>query len=120
MRTMSILILTVALGITVYAATGTEPQAGDEKLDVQQIVSKANVVAYYQGNDGKAKVKMVITDKGGNKREREFIILRKDIKDGGDQNCFVYFHMPADVRRMTYMVNKHAQLDKDDVPNYRT
>jgi len=114
MRAIWILTLALALGISVYVWAGAEPAPGDEKPDVQEIVSKANIVAYYQGNDGKAKVKMVITDKGGNKRERESIILRKDVKDGGDQNYFVYFHMPADVRRMTYMVNKHAQLDKDD------
>lgn len=114
MRTICILILTLAVTIPVYAGATEKPAASEEKLDVQKIVEKANIVAYYQGNDGKAKVNMVIIDKSGNKREREFIILRKDVKDGGDQNYFVYFHRPADVRRMTYMVNKHAQLDKDD------
>ncbi len=114
MKAIWILTLTLAIWVSVYAGAGAEPAPGDEKPDVQQIVNKANIVAYYQGNDGKAKVKMAITDKGGNKREREFIILRKDVKDGGDQNYFVYFHRPADVRRMTYMVNKHAQIDKDD------
>jgi outer membrane lipoprotein-sorting protein len=82
--------------------------------DVQTIVTKANVMAYYQGDDGKAKVKMTITNKQGQTREREFIILRKDVKDGGDQNYFVYFQRPADVRRMVFMVHKHAAVDKDD------
>lgn len=88
--------------------------AAEDAPDVQTIVNKANVVAYYQGDDGKATVSMVITDKGGQKREREFNILRKDDKDGGDQKYFVYFNKPADVRRMTYMVHKHAAIDKDD------
>jgi len=86
----------------------------EPKLDIETIVNKANHVAYYQGDDGKSKVNMVITDKSGGKREREFIILRKDVMDGGDQKYFVYFHKPADVRKMTYMVHKHTQLDKDD------
>jgi len=91
-----------------------EPNNSSNILDVQTIVTKANIAAYYQGEDGKAKVNMVITDKSGRKSEREFIILRKDVNDGGDQNYFVYFQKPADVRKMTYMVNKHVKPDKDD------
>ena len=42
-----------------------------EKItDVEIIVNKANLIAYYQGNDGKAKVKMTITDKKGQARNR--------------------------------------------------
>jgi outer membrane lipoprotein-sorting protein len=72
------------------------------------------IVAYYQGDDGKAKVNMVITNKQGQTREREFIILRKDVKDGGDQKYYVYFLKPADVRKMVFMVHKHADINKDD------
>lgn len=82
--------------------------------DVETIVNKANLAAYYQGNDGKAKVTMTITDKKGQKRNREFIILRKDIKDGGDQDYYVYFLRPADVRRMVFMVKKHTDPKKED------
>ena len=105
-----LLVLASSLAIT-SAAQAAEP--GDVP-DVQTIVTKANIVAYYQADDGKAKVKMTITDKRGQKRQREFIILRKDVADGGDQNYFVYFQRPSDVRRMTYMVHKHAAVDKDD------
>lgn len=105
-----LLVLASSLAI-VSAAQAAEP--GDVP-DVQTIVTKANIVAYYQADDGKANVKMTITDKRGQKREREFIILRQDVADGGDQNYFVYFQKPSDVRRMTYMVHKHAAIDKDD------
>jgi len=106
------LILILLCGL---AVTGVAWAAGSADVpDVQTIVTKANIVAYYQGDDGKAKVKMTITDKRGQQREREFIILRQDVADGGDQNYFVYFQRPADVRRMTYMVQKHAAIDKDD------
>ncbi len=91
-----------------------KPNSGQEIPDVQTIVNKANIVAYYQGDDGKAKVKMVITDKQGQKRERQFNILRKDVSDGGDQKYFVYFELPADVRKMAYMVHKYADPRKDD------
>ncbi|OHB67185.1 MAG: outer membrane lipoprotein-sorting protein, partial [Planctomycetes bacterium RBG_13_62_9] len=52
--------------------------------------------------------------KGGQTREREFNIVRKDVQDGGDQNYFVYFLRPADVRRMSYMVHKHTGAGRDD------
>ena len=81
---------------------------------VDEIVNKANLAAYYQGADGKAKVKMTITDKKGQQRFREFIILRKDVKDGGDQKYYVYFLKPADVRKMVFMVHKHTDPKTDD------
>jgi len=71
-------------------------------------------MAYYQGKDGRAHVKMTITSKQGQVREREFNILRKDIEDGGDQNYYVYFIRPADVRRTVFMVHKHTAPDQDD------
>ncbi len=109
MKTMLIL----ALGLFSTGLAGAAQDTAAEKLtDVNVIVEKANHVAYYQGDDGKAKVNMKITDKQGQVREREFIILRKDVQDGGDQKYFVYFQKPTDVRRMAYMVHKH--IDKDD------
>jgi hypothetical protein len=81
---------------------------------VDEIVNKANLAAYYQGADGRAKVTMTITDKKGQQRLREFIILRKDVKDGGDQNYYVYFQKPADVRKMVFMVHKHTDPRTDD------
>ena len=109
-------ILTVVflLGFSLPLFSAEEPNSTKEVPSVQTIINKANVVAYYQGNDGKAKVKMTITNKQGQKRNREFIILRKDVKDGGDQKYFVYFQKPADVRKMVYMVHKHADPNKDD------
>ena len=79
---------------------------------VDQIVDKANKVAYYQGVDGRAKVVMTITDSQGRVRERAFKILRLDIDDGGRQKYYVYFLEPSDVVNMVYMVWKH--LGKDD------
>jgi hypothetical protein len=87
-------------------------QAADPLTDVQEIVKKANLAAYYQGDDGKATVKMTITNKQGQERKREFNILRKDVQDGGDQKYYVYFNKPSDVRKMVYLVHKH--VDKDD------
>jgi hypothetical protein len=106
--------ITSVLVVSLPLLAADEPNSTKEIPDVQTIVNNANIVAYYQGDDGKAKVKMVITNKQGQTREREFIILRKDVKDGGDQKYYVYFLKPADVRKMVFMVHKHADINKDD------
>ena len=103
----TILILTLSLPLLAAGESKEIP-------DVETIVNKANIVAYYQGKDGKANVKMTITNKQNQKRQREFNILRKDTEDGGDQKYFVYFLKPPDSRKMVYMVHKYADPAKDD------
>ena len=112
MKLLPVSIAIVVFSTVLFAADG--PNAAEKIADVETIVSKANLVAYYQGDDGKAKVKMTITDKKGQARIREFIILRKDVKDSGDQMYYVYFLKPADVRKMVFMVHKHTDIKKDD------
>lgn len=79
---------------------------------VQEIIDRANKAAYYAGDDGRAQVDMTITDSQGRIRKREFVILRRDSADGGEQQFYVYFKRPSDVRKMVFMVHKH--IDKDD------
>jgi len=112
MRHLLTIVFILGFSLPLFAA---DEQSATKKIpDVETIVNKANIVAYYQGKDGKAKVKMTITNKQDQKRQREFIILRKDVEDGGDQKYFVYFLRPPDVRRTVYMVHKHADPGKDD------
>ncbi|MCF6188670.1 MAG: outer membrane lipoprotein-sorting protein [Desulfobulbaceae bacterium] len=87
-------------------------QAGAEELNAEKIVNKANLAAYYAGDDGRAEVTMTITDSQGRERLRRFILLRKNKKVGGEQLFYVYFKKPSDVRKMVFMVHKH--LDRDD------
>ena len=121
----AVFTLTIILSFSVILLAAEEPNTPKPKepeskpvietiSDVEVIVNKANLAAYYQSNDGRAKVSMKITDKKGQVREREFIILRKDIQDGGDQKYYVYFLKPADVRKMVYLVHKRSDLNKDD------
>ncbi|MBV1786475.1 outer membrane lipoprotein-sorting protein [Marinobacterium sp. D7] len=81
--------------------------------DVDQIVDQANHAAYYQGEDGRSEVRMVIRDDQGREQLRQFTILRKDLADGGDQNFYVAFSRPADVRNTVFMVAKHVDRDDD-------
>lgn len=105
-----ILTLSLALLVGLWANQG---QA--QELPVEDIVHKANHMALYQGNDSKGKVTLTIHDKEGRIRQREFNMLRKN-NDNKDQNqkYFTYFKAPADVRKMVFMVHKHAALEKDD------
>ncbi len=80
---------------------------------VDEIVARANKAAYYAGKDGRAEVKMTITDSQGRKRQRQFVILRRDSEDGGEQQFYVYFKRPSDVRKMVFMVHKHVDRDDD-------
>lgn len=85
-----------------------------QDLTVDQIVEKANLATYYAGKDGRAKVHMLIDDGKGTTRNREFTILRLNEAAGGDQKFYVFFHEPADVRKMAYLVWKHVDAKRDD------
>lgn len=97
-------LLVLALAAAAHAA----------ELTADQIVEKANLVAYYAGTDGRAEVTMTITDKGGKTRIREFVILRLNEQPGGDQKFYVYFEAPSDVRKMAYLVWKRTGKGRDD------
>ncbi|HIJ65218.1 MAG TPA: outer membrane lipoprotein-sorting protein [Candidatus Hydrogenedentes bacterium] len=107
--------LLAALAASAFAQEGSgakEPEGG--ALSVEQIVEKTNRVAYYQGKDGSARVRMTITDRQLKTRTKEFTILRRnqDEKDE-EQNFYVYFHEPADERGTVFMVHKHVGKDDD-------
>jgi hypothetical protein len=79
----------------------------------KSIVEKANIMAYYQGKDGRSEARLTIVDSQGRKRLRQFTILRRNEKPGGDQDFLVLFTRPADVRRTVFMVAKHVGSDDD-------
>jgi len=102
-----------ALLIGLLVAAGAVAKAQDT-LTVDEIVKKTNHTAYYQGKDGSARVKMVVADKQGRTREKEFTILRRNKDEAdGDQFFYVYFHAPADERGTVFMVHKHVGGDDD-------
>ena len=104
-KTIAVASLTLIL-MSPFSASS--PAAG-----VEEIVSKANLAAYYAGKDGRSMVTMTITDAQGREQIREFTILRMDVEDGGDQKFYTHFAKPADVRKMSYMVWKHVGKDDD-------
>ncbi len=84
-------------------------------MDVQEIVAKANHISYYQGADGRAKVKMVIVDAQGRERSRGFTILRLNVDQEVDreQRFYVLFERPADVSKTAFLVWKYPGREDD-------
>lgn len=99
MKTKIITALLIASALGTYAA----------ELTADEIVAKANQASYYAGDNGKATVKMALSDG----RSRQLVILRKNKPDSKDQMFYVYFKEPSDVRKMAYLVQKHPGKDDD-------
>jgi outer membrane lipoprotein-sorting protein len=91
----------------------TGPLAAQNLTDVSEIVERASLAAYYAADDGRARVRMTIADAQGRERVRQFVILRRDISDGGDQDYALLFDRPADVRNTVFLVKKHVGADDD-------
>lgn len=97
--TLSLLIL---LGLTLSGASLLAQ-------DATEIMKKSHMAFYYAGDDGVAEVQMTMVNKKGKERVREFVMLRKDESDGGEQQYYTYFKKPSDVARMTFMVHKSIE-----------
>jgi outer membrane lipoprotein-sorting protein len=102
-----------ALALAAITAFAALPAHAQDLTNVDEIIDRANAAGYYAGDDGRAEVRMTITDAQGRERLRQFTILRKDVKDGGDQHYAVLFTRPADVRGTVFLVKKHVSGDDD-------
>jgi outer membrane lipoprotein-sorting protein len=100
--TMMICLLLLAPGLA----------KAQEKLSGEKIIKKSQEIFYYAGKDIKAKVLMKLISKSGKERIRELTMLRLNKGESDEQKYYMYFHRPADVREMTFMVWKY--LGKND------
>ncbi|WP_372368617.1 outer membrane lipoprotein-sorting protein [Candidatus Uabimicrobium sp. HlEnr_7] len=81
------------------------------KLTADTIVQRSIDAAFYSGEDRKAITKLFIYDKKGNVRERFFTVLRTNLSKK-EQNYYMHFVRPTDVRNSTFLTIK--KQDKDD------
>ncbi|MBI5140853.1 MAG: outer membrane lipoprotein-sorting protein [Nitrospirae bacterium] len=79
-----------------------------------EIMKQSQAAFLYGGADFKARVMMKLIDKGGRERVRELSMIRKNFGEPGvNQKYFIYFHQPADVKGMAFLVNKYPRKDDD-------
>lgn len=77
--------------------------------DAVELMKKSHLAYFYAADDGVSEVRMVMVDKRGKERIREFTMLRLDLEEGGNQKYYTYFKKPSDISRMTFMVHKTAE-----------
>ncbi len=68
---------------------------------------------YYPQTDARSEISMRIVNRQGQARERRLTMLRLNQTPGGDQYYYIYFHEPADVKGMSFLILKHIGRDDD-------
>ena len=106
MNRFSILVSLAMLAISGIASAAA-------LTDADEIVQRANLAAYYAGQDGRSEVRMIIRDARDREQRRQFTVLRRNVELGGDQDFLVVFSRPSDVRGTVYLVKKHVGKDDD-------
>jgi len=110
MLSKSFRIVTLAILVIVTSAITSLAQKSLTPLEVATNYQKA---FFYPGKDMKAVVFMRLIESGGKERTRELTMLRKNMENFQDQKYFIYFHQPADVQGMTFLVYKYPHKDDD-------
>jgi hypothetical protein len=82
-------------------------------VSIDDIIHRANLASFYAGEDGRAEARMLIEDAKGNKQMRQFVILRKDLVDAGEQQFLVVFSRPSDVKDTVFLVHKKVAEEDD-------
>ncbi len=88
-------------------------EAQTQALSALDIMTRANLAAFYPGDDGRAEARMKIVDNQGREQVRQFVIMRKDLQEGGDQWFYVLFSRPAEVNRTAFLVKKQVRQEDD-------
>jgi outer membrane lipoprotein-sorting protein len=81
-------------------------------LTAEEVIKNSQAAFFEAGRDFQARVKMTLVTRDGQQRQRDLTMLRKNYP-AGEQKYFMYFHGPADVAGMTFMVYKYPGRDDD-------
>ncbi|MEW5982550.1 MAG: outer membrane lipoprotein-sorting protein [Acidobacteriota bacterium] len=108
---LALLFIAVVL---IWAAPSGGPRRllAQTSIGADEIVGRVQQAFYAPGKDMKARVTMTLISAGGDKRLRDLTMLRRN-GTGGEQQYFIYFHQPGDVRGMTFLVLKYPRRDDD-------
>ncbi|HET8577869.1 MAG TPA: outer membrane lipoprotein-sorting protein [Methylomirabilota bacterium] len=100
------------LVLVVVMVAGGAPAAAQAPSG-EEIMRRAHLAMYYPGEDMRARVTMRLMSKDGGERVRELTMSRRNIKEGGEQRYFIFFHRPPDVRDVAFLVWKYPGRDDD-------
>ena len=106
-------VLKLSALLVAHSSVATASPGTQEQMSAQTIVSKASLAQYYSASDGRALVRLRISDNLGRKMTRQFVVLRKDQQDNGHQKFLVRFERPEDVRDTVFLVHKTPEDDDD-------
>ena len=112
---MRVRLVLVCIGLVlIWPALPGGPRrlAAQAPAGADDIVARVQQAFYAPGKDMKARVTMTLLSAGGDKRLRDLRMLRRN-GTGGEQQYFIYFHQPGDVRGMTFLVLKYPRRDDD-------
>src|SRR4030042_3657002 len=100
------------LGLLVTPVQG-EKQLPEPQKAGTEIMEKEKQGFYSPGKDMKDEIRMELITASGEKRIRVLTMLRWNDPKSKDQNYFLYFREPSDVRGMTFMVWKYPLKESD-------
>lgn len=83
------------------------------QLTADAIVERANAASYYAGSDGRSEARMRIEDASGRTQTRQFMVLRRNLDDGGRQQYLVVFSRPSEYRDTVFLVDKDPEAEDD-------
>ncbi|MFB6346185.1 MAG: outer membrane lipoprotein-sorting protein [bacterium] len=104
-RVFIVMILVAAIAVPVTAEESEQSRA-------EEIAWKAYEATYFRGKSVKSRAKLRIEDNQGRVRTRVLSILRKNVGEQR-QKYYSYFHKPADLRQMVFMVWTRPGKDDD-------
>ena len=101
--------------VLVLSASAWRPHAvqAAESPSGRSVMEQMLLAYYYSGKDIREDVLMRIVNRQGQVRKRHLTMLRLDQTDGGEQSYYLYFHEPADVEGMSFLVLKQPGRDDD-------
>ena len=108
-----ILSMLIIVCIAMSGAVANTDEVSSDAITIDQIIEQANLASFYVGDDGRSDARMIIVDNKDNKQMRQFVILRKDLEEGGNQNFLVVFSRPSDVKDTVFLVHKKVDTDDD-------
>jgi outer membrane lipoprotein-sorting protein len=108
---MKALLFGWIVGVMVIGA-GAWP-ASAQAPSAEEIMRRSHLAMYYPGEDVRARITMRLVSKDGGERVREMTMTRRNVREGGEQRYFVFFHRPPDVRDLAFLVWKYPGRDDD-------